>query len=221
MLRTPRPVWWVAVAVLYLLLTLLVATGATASADEAIRDTMRPDDVWGPNQVRVNVVVQGLRTEVMVALVLTVGVARSLVRGTWHAVAHAAVLVMTSAAVVAAAKLSLSRTDPHHDLSSIGSFPSGHVMFVLVGLGGIVVVSGLRARWWHWASVAAATVAMGVSLLVQGAHWGSDVLGGALLGLLVLGTTAHVARRGPCGSRTTSRRTGHSTPRNSLYSAHD
>jgi membrane-associated phospholipid phosphatase len=194
-------------------LTALVATGATASADAAIRDTMRPHDVWGTSQAWADVVVEGLRSDVMVALVITVTAVFSLVRRNWIPLAHGALLVLTSSAVVAAAKLSLSRTDPHHDPSSIGSFPSGHVMFVLVGLGGLLIVSGLRTSWVHWAVVAAATVAMGVALLIQGAHWGSDVLGGALLGLLVLGAADHVVQRG--------RRQGHSSPRSSVYSAHD
>lgn len=184
-----------AVAMVFVLLTALVATGATASADTAIRDTMRPHDVWGRSQVWADVVVEGLRSEVMAALVVIAAAVFSVVRRSWTPLAHGMLLVLASSGAVAAAKLSLSRTDPHHDPSSIGSFPSGHVMFVLVGLGGLLIVSGLRTSWLLWAVVGAATVAMGAALLIQGAHWGSDVLGGALLGLLVLGATDHLVQR--------------------------
>lgn len=193
--RASRTTWWIPVAVAFVLLTLTVMAGATAGADEAVRDVMRPQDVWGANQVAADVVVEGLRSEVVIMIMLMVGAVLSVVRRAWTPVAHTALLAVMAAVSTVVVKLSLHRTDPHHDLSSIGSFPSGHVTFVLVGLGGMLVASGVRIGWKHWAVVAAATITMGVSLLLQAAHWGSDVLGGVLLGLLVLGAADHVVRR--------------------------
>lgn len=207
----------VTAAGLFALLALAVATGSTTAVDVAVRDTMRPGDVWGEPQLVADVVVEGLRPEVVIAVLLTVGVAVSVLRRAWGPFACTILLVVAAALPAAAAKVALRRTDPHHDLSSIGSFPSGHVMFVLVGVGGVLLVASVRSRWWHWVLVGAATLAMGISLLLQAAHWSTDVLGGVFLGVTVLGS-AHQVVRGhlpALGPRP------HSTPRKRLYSAHD
>lgn len=68
-------------------------------------------------------------------------------------------------------------------------FPSGHttgftavVVAIALALG---LADGLKARWWHWAIVAAASVAVAVARVDVGAHYVFDVLAGLLLGTLV------------------------------------
>jgi undecaprenyl-diphosphatase len=69
-----------------------------------------------------------------------------------------------------------------------GSFPSGHVVSVLVCLGGALIVLEPHSRWrhWAWALVLAAGAGMAHGMLIQSAHWLTDVAGGALLGISVL-----------------------------------
>lgn len=206
----------VAAGVCFVLLALAVAAGATTEMDVAIRDTLRPGDVWGEHQLAADVVVEGLRPVVMVAVLLTVGAAVSLLRRSWAPLALAGLLVLAAALPALAVKAALHRTDPHHELSSAGSFPSGHVLLVLVGLGGMLLVAAVRTRWWHWLLVGAATSAMAVSLVVQAAHWSTDALGGALLGVVVLGSAHLLVRRGPAaplgGRRVTPPRGTSCTP---------
>ncbi len=67
-------------------------------------------------------------------------------------------------------------TDPH-------SFPSGHAAraFLIAALASLLGPSGLALALWIWAPlVALARVAMGV-------HYVSDVIAGAVVGLLVVG----------------------------------
>jgi undecaprenyl-diphosphatase len=76
------------------------------------------------------------------------------------------------------------------------SFPSGHAMAVAVNYGALLLVylPALARRWKRVATIVAMTivVAVGVSRLVLGVHYVTDVLGGWLLGLawLALSTAA-------------------------------
>jgi undecaprenyl-diphosphatase len=63
----------------------------------------------------------------------------------------------------------------------------------------MVVLLGAQSCWWAWALVAVLEAAMAVSLLIIGLHWLSDVLGGILLGVAVLGAF------GACASCTGNR----------------
>jgi undecaprenyl-diphosphatase len=74
------------------------------------------------------------------------------------------------------------------------SFPSGHALnaalaaavFVLVLL---PVAQGAK-RWLLWAAAIAVTVLTGLSRIVLGVHWTSDVVAGWLLGIAVVAVTA-------------------------------
>jgi membrane-associated phospholipid phosphatase len=74
-----------------------------------------------------------------------------------------------------------------------GSFPSGHMASVGICLGGALLVIRARTRWWEWLPVGAIALSMAFSLLVQSAHWLTDVLGGALLTVGVLGAASTVS----------------------------
>ena len=73
-------------------------------------------------------------------------------------------------------------------LPASASFPSGHAAEGVAGLGGLAVLAAerlpsRRARMWLWAAVAFAGVAVGLSRIVLGVHYVTDVLAGWCFGL--------------------------------------
>jgi len=66
------------------------------------------------------------------------------------------------------------------------SFPSGHVMYITLSFGVVMLCAGHRylppwARVVGWLVVAAVVLTAGLSRLYVGVHWPTDVLGGILL----------------------------------------
>lgn len=190
--------WLAAVAaVAFLVLTVLVATGATQDLDVAARDYFRPDDVWGTTQIRVDVVVEGLKPRNMVPLLALVALVACVWRRSWRPAAYAVLLAGAVGVLTMVTKVVVERPDPHQDMTALGgSYPSGHTVTVLVCLGGAILVLQQRPRWWEWVLVGLAGVAMGIALLLQAAHWFTDVVGGLLLGLAVLATAMGLRVRG-------------------------
>jgi membrane-associated phospholipid phosphatase len=100
-------------------------------------------------------------------------------------------------------KLAVARGRPptNGDLSFARgfSFPSGHASVGIYAFGGlaVVLVLTLRAhlRWWLSVPVALVGIAIGVSRLVLGVHWITDVVAGWALGLLVLSVAAALLPR--------------------------
>lgn len=171
---------WVVVAV-------LVAVGATRGVDVAARDFFRPHDEWGSTQLRADIIVEGLRPIVVSALLLCVATVTSALVRSWRPLLFAGTLGMTTCLITFLTKLALHRPDPHYQVAwDSGSFPSGHVVAVLVTLGGIVLIVWERTGWRHWLMVAVGGIGMSWALLVEGAHWFTDVLGGVLLSLAIL-----------------------------------
>ncbi|GAA0798765.1 phosphatase PAP2 family protein [Spirilliplanes yamanashiensis] len=78
------------------------------------------------------------------------------------------------------------------------SFPSGHALGSMVAYGALLLVflPAVRKRWRPLAIglVALVIVAVGVTRVMLGVHFVSDVLGGWLLGAAWLGVTAHAFR---------------------------
>lgn len=174
-------------AVAFLVLTVLVATDATQDLDVDARDYFRPDDVWGTTQIRVDVIVEGLKPRNVAPLLVLVAVAVSLRRKSWRPAVFAGLLAGVAGVLTMLTKVILERPDPHDDMSAVGgSFPSGHMVSVLICLGGALLVVQQRPRWWEWVLVGLVDLAMGLSLLLQAAHWLTDVVGGLLLGVAVL-----------------------------------
>lgn len=168
----------------------LVALGLTLGLDVAARELLRPGDVWGDAQWRADVVVEGAKPRNAALLLALAGVLASFLRRSWRPLLLAGYAGMLAVGLTLAVKFAVQRPDPHHEMSAVGgSFPSGHTVMVVVVLGTLVLLrrDGGRRRW-HWAAVAAAALAMAVSLLLQAAHWLTDVVGGALLGAVVLAT---------------------------------
>lgn len=183
----------------FVMLAVLVATHATQGFDDAARGFFRPHDEWGQLQLRADVVVEGLKPRNIAPLLALVAIVVSLRRSSWRPVVYAATIGGAAGLLTVLSKLLLERPDTHNDVTwAGGSFPSGHTMSVLVFLGFVVLVWHERSRWWEWVVVTLVGLGMGLSLLVQAAHWFTDVIGGLLLALTVLATAATASRfRGP------------------------
>ena len=74
------------------------------------------------------------------------------------------------------------------------SFPSGHALNAALAAGVFVLVllpvaRGAK-RWVLWGSAIGMTVLTGLSRIVLGVHWTSDVVAGTLLGVAVVAVTA-------------------------------
>ena len=103
-------------------------------------------------------------------------------------------VVVVGWALTQGLKLAVRRNRPptNGDLSFARgfSFPSGHASVGIYAFGALAVVLVLtlraRVRWWLSVPVALVGVAIGVSRLVLGVHWVTDVVAGWALGLLVL-----------------------------------
>jgi membrane-associated phospholipid phosphatase len=187
-IRSRGPVLLAALAfACYVLLAVLVAREATASFDAAARGFFRPDNEWGPLQLRADVVVEGLKPRTIAVLFPLAAAVVALHRRSWRPVLYAAAISCLTAAATLLTKLALRRPDTHDVVTQHGgSFPSGHTVTMLVAIGALLLMVRVRTRWWQWTPVVLAGLTMGFCLLVQAAHWFTDVVGGLLLGVAVL-----------------------------------
>jgi membrane-associated phospholipid phosphatase len=176
----------------------LVATEVTQGLDVAVRDALRPGDEWGTTQVRVDVLVEGLKPRNVAVLLVLFGLAAALWRRSWRPAVYVAAVVVVTVVSTLAVKFALERTDPHHEMTALGgSFPSGHTASLVVGLGLVVLVLRRSARCWDWLAVAVVGAAMAFSLVVQAAHWFTDVVGGSLLAVAILALASMSTLREP------------------------
>jgi membrane-associated phospholipid phosphatase len=179
--------WWAG----FLVLTAAVAWGLPDELDRRALALVRPGEGWGPEQVRWDMVVEAFRPPVVSAALAVVVIAVALARRTVRPVVVAVVAGAVTAGASQLVKLALARPDPHLTGTSSGSFPSGHTVSVVVCVGlAISLVRPQAPGWVRAVPVLAAGAVMGVALVVTGAHWASDVLGGLVLGLAVLSTVA-------------------------------
>lgn len=81
-----------------------------------------------------------------------------------------------------------------HSISS-KAFPSGHTVtaFTFAGL----LILGLRPRWPWVALLLAIASIMGISRMVAGVHWPTDVLAGAIVGLVSVAAAVWLVDRWP------------------------
>lgn len=213
--RLPGTAWLaIGCAACFVVLYLLVATGATHALDVATTARLRPGDAWGGAQVAASPWMARLSPQHMVLVLATATATACAWRRTWRPALFAAVLATCAVVLTAAVKLALQRPDPHGWVAPTGgAFPSGHVVAVLVCCAGSVMVLSSRVRWWHWAPAVVAGALMARALLVSAAHWPTDVAGGVLLSLVVLtgvgllplrGDPGHVRRSATPGQPTRS-----------------
>lgn len=178
----------------FVVLSVIVATGVLDSADRDLLDFFRPGDRWGHWQTHADHVVvrlQPLRVAIFLAVVTVVlcGVRRS-----WRPAAYALAVGGASSALVLGTKTLLHRTGPADTIIHGGSYPSGHTLSVIICLGtALLLLRPSTTRPWHWLLVGGPAGAMGLSLLLVGAHWFTDVIGGGLLGVLILSVAAPYA----------------------------
>lgn len=129
-------------------------------------------------------------------IVIPVGVAITLLllKRRWAAL-YFVLASALSAGLVQVLKKTLGRSRPEEMLISadFGSFPSGHVANAATIA---VALAIIIRRTWVWFAGAVYVVLMALSRTYLGAHWVSDTLGGALLGVAVaLLVWAPLARR--------------------------
>jgi membrane-associated phospholipid phosphatase len=215
MQRRARAIGVAATGVLtFSLLAWLVGTGRTQPFDDTAREVFRPGNRWGPTQARADIVVEGLKPLNTLAVLATVGLVASWWRSSWRPLLCAGALEIATIVLTLSAKQLLGRPDTHQEVTwAGGSFPSGHTAAVIVCVGGTALVLRQRARWWDWTCAALAGGVMGLALLVQAAHWFTDVVGGLMLGPSVLavvlaGLGPTTARREPGTGRRGPPRTG-------------
>ena len=166
----------------YAALALAVRVGWTDAVDAGIRQFARPDDVWGPVQMRVDLVVEGLRPPVTAIVTFATVSVISVTRSSWRPLVFFAGVGLSALIVTVLSKGALLRPDPHGFVTgSGGSFPSGHTMTVVVLTGVVALQLPQALQPWVRAVPAGLGLLMGAALLVEGAHWGTDVAGAGLL----------------------------------------
>jgi membrane-associated phospholipid phosphatase len=110
-------------------------------------------------------------------------VAGALIAGRLRPALAAAVLLAGSAVTTQLLKHALASQRPYPEIHYLppASWPSGHTTAVVALAVALVIVS--PARWRAWVGVAGGLLAaaVGFSLLVQGSHYPTDILGGCLV----------------------------------------
>ena len=87
--------------------------------------------------------------------------------------------------------------EPHLVLVKTSSFPSGHATSSMIFFLALALVLG-RGKPWHAVAVAAAimlSLLIGISRVMLGVHWPSDVIGGWAFGMLWVLLTLRLAQR--------------------------
>lgn len=170
-------------AIAYAVLSVAVHLGVLQTLDEGVRDVLRPDAEWGSAQVLLNPLIDGLQPVRALAACLVAGVVATVLRRSWRPLLATGTVLGATLLVALVTKHLLARPDPSGGETGIGgSYPSGHVLTLLVAAGvGLLLVSR-RPPLALWLLASVPALAMGWALLVCSAHWLTDVLGALLLG---------------------------------------
>jgi membrane-associated phospholipid phosphatase len=193
---------------LFIVLTVLVATGAADPFDTLVARHFRPVREWGELQEQYGPWITRLAPGRMFAVLGATCLVFAAGRRSWRTLAFGVVPAVVSVGVALAVKAVLARPDPLGGASPDGgSYPSGHMMAVVVSVAACLCVVSPRVRWWWLAVLAVPCGLMATSLVVTTQHWVSDVVGGALLaGAVVMGSSALLLRRGGGDRRAAVRR---------------
>jgi membrane-associated phospholipid phosphatase len=199
-------------AIAFVVLGALVAAHATRHLDASARELFRPHDEWGPLQWHADVVVEGLKPSRIAWVLPVVAAMVSWRRHSWRPLGYALLIGGTTAVLTLLSKVLVQRPDTHGKVSLLGgSYPSGHTVTILVVFGGSLLVLTPRTRWWQWLLVGGLGTLMGYCLLVEAAHWFTDVVGALLLATAVLSTASTLRLRQPTGRRGDPGPSGHSS----------
>lgn len=190
---TARRVWWgltlVSLAA-FLALTVLVTTHTTATLDARIRHDLNPSGTWGSSQLRAFRVTHWMRPTLLIPLFCVVSLSVALLRRSLRPPAYAALLVVATGTCEVGLKWLLPRIESDDGSSVAGSFPSGHVLSAVMVSGGFLLMVSSRTRWWHWLLASVLPAVMVVAVMVSVLHWASDVVGGVLLGVFLISSSA-------------------------------
>jgi membrane-associated phospholipid phosphatase len=178
-------------AVLFVGLTAVVATGGADGADAWVAGHFRPMNEWGELQDRYAPWLTRLAPVRMFALLAVTSAVVATWRRSWQTLLLGVVPAVLSVGAALLVKYALARPNPLGGVSPDGgSYPSGHMLAVVVSVAACLVILTPRVRWWSWAVLLVPSSLMASALLVTASHWVSDVVGSCLLaGAAVLGTS--------------------------------
>jgi membrane-associated phospholipid phosphatase len=190
-------------------LTVLVALGSTQGMDQRVRVLFRPEDQWGDLQVRVDGLIEVLSPLTCVGVLAIATASVAVWRRSWRPVMRVTPALLAAGMLTAGLQLVVGRPDTHGEVAALGgSYPSGHVATVLVAGGCLALLRRPVPKARTWLLVALVGAVLSWAILVQTAHWFTDVLGGVLVALVVLSLAVHLScsRRVPSAQRSSGSR---------------
>ena len=120
-------------------------------------------------------------------------------RGHRHSALTLMAVTLVGRGVNSLVKLDVARPrpdlEPHLMIEHSNSFPSGHAAGSMIFFLTLALLLAHRGSWRRWAAAAAVLVAMlvGLSRIMLGVHWPSDVVGGWAFGALWVLVTLRMA----------------------------
>jgi hypothetical protein len=182
-------------------LAVLVATGVTHGLDDRVRELFRPGDQWGDLQVQVDPIHEWFRPPITGGLLLLATAVAVVLRRSWWPAVCVAVTAGTAVGLAGVLGLTIDRADTHGDIGPLGgSFPSGHVVTIITAAGCVALLSRGRPGRLAWTLVGLAGGVVGWALLVQTAHWFTDVVGGVLVAVVALALAVRLPFTGRDGA---------------------
>lgn len=186
----------------FVIVSILVASHRSVLLDQSAVALFRPNGEWGELQTRVDVIVEGLRPLNTIALTLALAITLAVRRRSWRPFLCTGITLTVGLGVALATKFVFRRPDLTGDIGGIGgSYPSGHVIAALLSTGCALLMWSRIRRWLAWAAVGLAGLVVAWALMVQTAHWFTDVLAAFLLGVAVLAVAAKLPWHA-CSDRT-------------------
>jgi hypothetical protein len=149
----------------FTVLAFLVYFGLLDNVDSIVGEWARPHDVWGPAQVRADLIVSGLRPVVLASLLAAFTLACCVRRRSLRPAMFVGGVSLVTVALTVATKTAVRRPDPHGLVTNGygGSFPSGHMVAVVMVLALAILVVRPRPGWWIWLIPAVSGALMGLA----------------------------------------------------------
>jgi membrane-associated phospholipid phosphatase len=159
--------------------------------DVAVRQVAIPGGIWGPTQIRANHVVDTLAPTHLAVPLLAVVLGLCLFRRSLRAFVVLALVGVPVVVVTLGSKWAMAHADPGTVPVGHGSFPSGHLVSIVLAFGVAVLLCRPGTRW-GWLVPVAMGCLMGSALVLAAVHPATDVIGAGLLaaGALAAATTA-------------------------------